>query len=286
MKGRRQRSWQQQMGMSFLVIIFGIVFFAGLLYFLQHKLIYYPRAYAAEELEHLPQALQEIEYATDQGRQVSYFYPSAHDSKGDLGSQPRLWVLFGGNASRALDWLGFIAGYPDPDAGFLLIDYPGYGNCEGKALPGSILDSSVQALQVLSRKLPIYQTEQAEISVLGHSIGAAAALQFAVNHPVKKAVLVSPFTSLRDMARRSVGPLSVLLGHDFDNRARLKQLLKNVSVSVSVLHGERDDIIPVYMGRELVSINPQRVVYREILDGDHNTLLFTAKREIWEAMLN
>jgi len=60
------------------------------------------------------------------------------------------------------------------------------------------------------------------VSLLGHSLGAAAALQAGAVIPARQILLIAPFTSMRAMAKRSVGvPLAYLLRHDFDNEARL-----------------------------------------------------------------
>jgi hypothetical protein len=45
----------------------------------------------------------------------------------------RLWVAFCGNGSLALDWTTILAGYPNANDAFLLVDYPGYGKCTGYA---------------------------------------------------------------------------------------------------------------------------------------------------------
>ena len=57
-------------------------------------------------------------------------------------SVQRVWVLFGGNAGLALDWLGLLTQVNSPGVGFLLIDYPGYGACEGSASPETIRSST------------------------------------------------------------------------------------------------------------------------------------------------
>ncbi|GIR89976.1 MAG: hypothetical protein CM15mP88_3450 [Pseudomonadota bacterium] len=65
------------------------------------------------------------------------------------------------------------------DLGFLLIDYPGFGECEGSASPESILASSKAAWEHWQELYANQRTPQ--IGILGHSLGAAAALQLAEN---------------------------------------------------------------------------------------------------------
>ncbi|MFH0794481.1 MAG: hypothetical protein V2A74_10675, partial [bacterium] len=118
-------------------------------------------------------------------------------------------------------------------------------------------------------------------------IGAAAGLNYAVRHPVRRVVLVSPFTSLSDMARRAVGwPLCKLLLEDYNNRARLRQLANRKNPpTVAILHGANDDIIPVGMGRELSETFPEMIAFTEIPHCDHNWILSVAEKQIHAAMM-
>jgi hypothetical protein len=63
-------------------------------------------------------------------RQTTAFYIPARNNE-QLPS--RLWVAFCGNGSLALDWTTILAGYPNHNDAFLLLDYPGYGKCQGYA---------------------------------------------------------------------------------------------------------------------------------------------------------
>jgi hypothetical protein len=124
--------------------------------------------------------------------------------------------------------------------------------------------------------------------VLGHSLGAAAALQLASEREVAQVVLLAPFTSMLEMARRTVGrPLAQFLRHRFDNRARLAEVLERFPATrVTIIHGTRDEIIPVSMGRELAASAPDRIEYLELPDADHNSLALFHEEEIYARMLH
>lgn len=255
---------------------------AWLLVLAQRRMIYFPRDYLADL--GLPAAAMVLEFQTSQGHQTAFYLPPATPvAKG----RSNLWLLCGGNGSLALDWLELVSDFPDPTASFLLLDYPGYGRCQGRPSPRTIGESIDQSLLALAEHLGRPPTEiTGNLKVLGHSLGAAAILLYAARHPAKQLVLVAPFTSLRDMAALLVGPLlSRTLLDDFDNRARLREVLAQpVPVLITIIHGSHDKVVPVAMGRELAAFSP-RIAYKEIDRGDHNYILLTNRAEIRQAML-
>jgi len=248
----------------------------------QEALIYFPRVYSETELQ-AAESVVFLDYVTDQGKQTAFLLPPRH-SRPD--SSLSLWVIFGGNASLALHWLGFARAIPDSHTAFLLVDYPGYGKCEGRPSPASIESASELALQC-ALEHPSMHSAHLRIAAFGHSLGAAAALQLASRTEVEHLLLLAPFTSMLDMARRTVGgPLAQFLRHRFDNRARLEDVLKKYpSTRVTIVHGTRDEVIPVVMGRELAALAPARIDYVELNDADHNALAVIYDQELYRIML-
>lgn len=244
----------------------GLMLVVGLLAACQSQLIYHPRPYPAG-VEALP-GVRPIEFTTGQGRQVAFWVgPRA-------GGEPRrVWVCHAGNGSLALDWLGFLETHPEQDVGFLLVDYPGYGRCEGSSTPARILANSEGAVAALAKHLGMPAGKlQARVAVLGHSLGAAGALQYAARHPVERVVLIAPFTSMGDMADRTLcWPMHCIVVHRFDNRARLAELAtRTPPPPVVILHGTSDSVIPLSMGRELANAHKDFVRLIEIPNGQHN----------------
>lgn len=260
-----------------LAVVFVLALIQG-----QHKMIYYPRPYPAGFK--LPDGVISLEYTTSQGSQTAYYRPPA---QGHDPTPSRLWLLFAGNASLALDWVYFLEDFPDHGAGFLLVDYPGYGKCRGRAAPESILESTEKALLILAERTGAAGSDLAgeNVNLMGHSLGAAVALLYASRHRADKIVLVSPFTSLQDMAGLVVGsPLNRTLLQNFDNRARLLEIVGRRSApEITLIHGVLDEIVPVAMGRELAGISPD-ISFKEIPGAGHNNILAKAEREIFAAM--
>jgi len=267
--------------MIILAIPFVILVVALLVF--QDALIYMPRQYATGDLaQHVPPRTTTLEYQTDQGEQTAFYVAPKADGEAEW-----IWLLFCGNASVALDWKDFVETYPDQHTAFLLVDYPGYGRCAGAPSPARIQAGSEAAFVALAATLGQSVEElEKRTAVLGHSLGAAAACQFAARHAVTRVVLVSPFTELRAMARRSVGwPLCWLLRGNFDNRARLAEITTRAAAPpVVIVHGDEDEVIPVAMGRTLAAELGNRCRYLEIAGADHNGIFGIAEAQIWSAM--
>ena len=184
-----------------------------------------------------------------------------------------LWLLFGGNAALALDWMWLIEKASIPGVGFLLIDYPGFGKCEGSASPESILVSSQMALD---RWLEDHSDDvKPQLGIMGHSLGTGAGLQLAEKNVVSKVVLLSPFTSFADMVRKMFGSWLVpLLLHRFENKGPIENLLQlGFPPEIIIIHGTQDEVIPVDMGRELAALDKQRIEYIELSNSSHNTII-------------
>ena len=269
---------------SVCAVLGTILLFAILLIGCQRRLIYFPRRYDRNYARMLPKGTVELTFQTSGGRQTAFYLPP---QSGREGLPPAVWLFFGGNAACALDWLDWLESPPLPEPGWLLIEYPGYGLCEGKPSAKNILESTESAVDRLAEHLHVERSAfEPRLCLLGHSIGAAAALQFAARHPVRRVILISPFTSLRDMARRVVGwPLCNLLWDRYDNRARLSELAARAPrPSLAIFHGQADEIVPVKMGRELAGMGRDWIAYQEIAGADHNLILMVAEQQVFAAM--
>ncbi|MBK8093226.1 MAG: alpha/beta fold hydrolase [Verrucomicrobiaceae bacterium] len=248
----------------------------------QSKLIYHPRSYGEAYVALLRQAKgHRIHYQTTQGAQTAFFIPPRH---GDARTAP-LWLCFSGNGSLALDWLRVNEAW-DSRYAYLLIDYPSYGDCAGKPTPKNIRESSTAAFAALAMDLgQDADSLKTRTLVLGHSLGAAAALMATEDLKLHRGVLIAPFTSMTDMGRVVLGwPLCYLNMHRFDNRTAMQATAGNGPAQFILLHGTDDEVIPIRMSRELAASHKDMIRLQELPGMHHNDILHLATEQIATAM--
>jgi uncharacterized protein len=289
-RGKRQRSLLSRVILLVFKIGLGVVIgFGILIYFLQDSMIYLGVPYEPGEVDENVSKFQVVRlpFESDQGRQEAYWLVRGQAIDDVPPIPDRVWLVFGGNAAQALGWGDFFALYRGSPAGFLLMDYPGYGACEGKPSPATILDSTQRAVTSLCQHLSCSEEQlRPRLAVFGQSLGAAAGLQAATYYKISRVVLISPFTRMLDMARRTAGPLHChLLRHRWDNVARLEEMEQFAPPPhVSIIHGTEDEIVPVEMGRELGERFRKFVDFTELPGLGHNDITYSASEEILDAI--
>jgi uncharacterized protein len=255
--------------------------FIALLVGCQSRLLYFPRPYQEKE----PTAFQKrgglrLDFSTGEGRQAAWLIPPRNGQPLD-----RLWIVCGGNAARALDMEDFCRSLPFPADAWLLVDYPGYGDCEGSTHPDCIRESLRTAVPLAAEKLELSAADvSARTCVFGHSLGCAAVLIAAGEFNLRRAVLCSPFTSTMDMATVVLKvPLGFLVRHRFDNREGLAALAKN-NGRAWIFHGAGDDIVPCEMSHTLAREFPSVVTCTEVPAAGHNDILACCRAGLINAM--
>lgn len=267
-----------------LLFVVGLIgAFYALLWLFQERLIYFPRRYQALTPNALRPPFEALAYTTSAGRQTAIWVrPTAGDA-----APGRVWLVFGGNAMTALDWSDWAERHPDRDAGFLLMDYPGYGFSEGAPNRTRIVESAPAAFTALATRLGLTPDAlAARTHLLGHSLGAAAALEFATRQPPRGLVLTAPFSTLADVAAHHYGPLvRPLVTERWDNAARLAELGAHAPgrPPLVIVHGDADEVIPFALGERLAAAAPW-AKFVPVPGARHNDLYDRAPEVIRQAM--
>jgi fermentation-respiration switch protein FrsA (DUF1100 family) len=169
--------------------------------------------------------------------------------------QPRASLVWShGNGGNISDRAGILLALAARGFDVLAYDYRGYGKSEGApSEAGVYLDAEAAFDAEVRRGVPA-----SRIVCFGESLGGAVSIHLATRRPCAAVVVVSTFTSLRDVARRHYGPLAVLAGDRFDSESRVGTL----SVPFFAAHGDRDEVIPYQLGERLFAVarDPKRFV--------------------------
>jgi pimeloyl-ACP methyl ester carboxylesterase len=106
-------------------------------------------------------------------------------------------------------------------------------------------------------------------TLMGQSLGSGVAAEMARRGLGARLVLLSPYTSIPEVAARVVPILpGRLLVRD---RFATAEKAPEIRVPTLIVHGEKDELIPVAMGRELGRRFPQ-VTVEVIAEAHHNDL--------------
>ena len=173
-------------------------------------------------------------------------------------------------------------------AGFdvLLFDYRGYGRSTGRPDELGTYRDARAARAALRRQSGV---DPNRVFYLGESLGGAVALALAVEHPPRGLILQSTFTSVRDVARAWYPFIPAALVPDaYPSLRRIGEL----SVPLLVLHGDRDETVPLEQGRALFEAarEPKRI--RVFRGRGHDDLVERSGRKYaneiadWAASLN
>ena len=183
-----------------------------------------------------------------------------------------------GNMSNRLDRALLMQGMLHVSV--LLFDYRGYGRSEGSPdEQGTYRD----ARAAYRYAVEVAAVKPTDLVLFGESLGAAVAVQVALERPAGALVLESPFTSIPDMARAAypfLPPVGRLIRTRYDTLAKVPKL----TLPLLVLHGERDDIVPFAQGRRVFEAagGPKQIF--AIPGAGHNDTYVTGGAAYWRAL--
>ena len=157
-------------------------------------------------------------------------------------------VFFHGNGNQVADvpWRADRLARFGP-AHFVAIEYPGYPWAAQQTASEATLIASAEAglVEVVRRGW----AEKSKLVLVGESLGTGVAVQLAQRGWGGQLVLVSPYTSLVEVAahRYWFVPVGLLMRDRFDSAA----LAPSIALPVLVVHGQRDEVVPFALGQRL-----------------------------------
>jgi pimeloyl-ACP methyl ester carboxylesterase len=181
-------------------------------------------------------------------------------------------AYFHGNAEQLADGVPLAEYYRAAGLGFFEVEYPGYGLAGAQAPSEEALYAAAEAgLVHLKGELHV---APGLVVLQGRSLGTGVAVEMAKRGHGARLALISPYTSITDLAHRLVPflPTGSLVFDRFDSASKAALL----SLPVLIIHGTADQVIPVEMGIRLGALIPKATV--QLVEGaGHNDLLGRAQ---------
>lgn len=226
------------------------IYFGVFLAFNQERIIYQP----------WPQDFEMCEAFKD-AEKVTYNDTRMYVQKGEKG----VVVLYHGNAGSACQRDLYAKLFVQAGYGYIISEYAGYSNDPSKPTHERIKQDVQNVVSYLQ------ENNFTNVLVVGESIGTGMASYHASLQAPQKLLLLSPFASLADIAKRKFWfyPSSLMVDNAFDNT----QLLSKYSGHVVIVHGDTDTIISQKSGIQLYeSLPTQQKEFISIQDQGHNDL--------------
>lgn len=140
------------------------------------------------------------------------------------------------------------------DYGVLLPEYRGYGGNPGHPDEAGLYADGEAALRFLRKS----RVGDADIVLIGNSLGSGVATELAARHSVAGLVIVSGYTRLPDVVRDIARglPIGWLVRDGFANIDKLP----SISAPILVMHGQRDRVIAFAHGEALAAAAHTRLL--------------------------
>ncbi|OHB33587.1 MAG: hypothetical protein A2X84_11875 [Desulfuromonadaceae bacterium GWC2_58_13] len=256
-----------------LILLVGVLFFApGSESAMEHHFIYFPDRSLVATPALFELTYEEVSFAAVDGTRLHGWYLP--------GEPDRPLILFchgnAGNISHRLDNLRQLRRL---GVSVFIFDYRGYGNSDGKASEAGTYSDARGALAWLKNR----GWSQQKIIYFGRSLGAAIAVQLALEHPPAGLILETPFTSIAAMGRHHNPILYLALGWLLDARYDNLAKIAQIRVPLVIFQGDRDSIVPPAMARQLFDTANEPKIWHLIPGADHNNTYEAGGEAYWTA---
>lgn len=209
-----------------------------------------------------------VAYTTADGLELRGLWSPAAKPRG-------VAVYFHGNAESVAVNLEIASAFTGQGLSVLLAEFRGYGGCPGSPSADGLTIDGRAAVAEAARRGGV---DPKEVVLIGRSVGSGVATALAAEGLGRSVVLLSPYTSIMDMAGL-IAPrvLAQLLVRDrFDNVASLAAATQ----PVLVIHGTADEVIPFAQGERLAKSLGERCRFVPLDGVGHNDLFLRSGARI------
>jgi pimeloyl-ACP methyl ester carboxylesterase len=164
-------------------------------------------------------------------------------------------------------------------AASLVFDYSGYGRSTGRIAAIQCEEDAVAAFRFLRQQMP-----SAAISVLGFSLGSGIAAAILPRVEASRLVLGAAFTSFREAACSIAIPRR--LAFAVPPLWHAEEALRNCSIPVLIIHGEKDKLFPVEMASRLHAYCGAQAELIVVPKLSHNEPFYRPRLSYWAFILS
>jgi fermentation-respiration switch protein FrsA (DUF1100 family) len=237
-------------GWKWVLVVFstGYVALAVLMYVAQRALMYFPETIRTAPAEAgLPDAEEVVLDTPDGARVILWHVPPRGDGP--------VWLYFHGNGGALRYRVERFRELTTQGDGLVALSYRGYAGSTGSPTEAGLIADARAAYDFATKRYA-----PSRIVLWGESLGSGVALALAAEREVARIVLEAPFLSAVDVAAGVYPYLPVrwLMKDQFRSDLRVA----NVRVPVLILHGDRDNVVPIASGQMLYKLitSPKRFV--------------------------
>jgi len=255
------------------VLLLSGLFYLGVLGYYtlnQRDFMYFPStAYTAPEQAGTHIEFEEFKVTTEDSVALKGWYvpPSG---------KPFTILYFHGNADDLRSSTAIAAPYIEEGYGFMIAEYRGYSGMPGSPTEnGLYADGRAFLYKMVDKNIPLES-----IILMGHSLGTGVATQLATEFHVAGVALFAPFLSMAHIAQNfyPIFPTHLLV---FDRYANVDKVSR-LSMPLIIIHGDRDEIVPLEQGRRLYDLAKEPKKMHLMPTYGHNDLLLDALPAVFE----
>ena len=154
-------------------------------------------------------------------------------------------LIFHGNAGHLSNRIYKLNELYKLDINILLISWRGFSGNKGSPTENNLYTDAKAAIKWLNEE----GVSNNQIILYGESLGSGVAVEVGRENNFNSIILESPFTSIENSAKIYYRylPVKLILKDRYDSISKIKM----INIPILVMHGEKDDVVPFSMGKEL-----------------------------------
>ena len=215
----------------------------------QRRLMYFPDRSRTLPTEAGLHEVEERVIDTPDGARLVAWYGKAHPG------QPTI-LYFHGNAGSLAARAPRIERFMAEGWGVFMLSYRGYSGGTGSPSEAANVADAHLAYDALVAS----GVDPRSIVIYGESLGTGVSARIAAEKPAAGLILDAPYTAIVEVAKSAYRylPVDTFLKDRYETSA----IIGKVRLPLLIMHGERDMVIPVAMGRALARLanEPKRLV--------------------------